>query len=270
LALVADAQHSFADSISSVGVLVGLFLTRWVWWADGVTAILVGLFVLYETWGLGKEVTDNLLDVSDVETEAKIKKICQEQEIELLDLKTRKIGSQIFAELKIGLNENWRMEKVEKIIKALEDLLKEKIPSLQFVVISVISHQLRQGYIKSKTGQIKCFKEVPSKVNLKKLGYRVVIPLDEQGKVNSTFGASKYLIVDIKNKKEVQREIIKNPYFVIGRAHGVRFIREVKADEVRTPEIGEHAKEGLKEVGIKIKIISREVDFDKILKSLLS
>jgi cation diffusion facilitator family transporter len=100
LALIADAEHSHADSLSSIAVLVGLSLIHWFPQADGITAILVGCYILYETIGLGKEVTDNLLDVSNPQVEEQIKKICLKEEIELLEMKTRKIGAKNFAELK--------------------------------------------------------------------------------------------------------------------------------------------------------------------------
>ncbi len=266
LALVADAEHSRADSLSSFAVLIGLFATRWFVWADGAAAILIGLYILYQTFFLGREIIDNLLDISNPEIEKKIKEICTGEEIELLGLRTRKIGPENFAEVKIGLARDWKMQKVEEVITNLEDLLKEKIPSLKFVVIQVVSHELKRGYIKSQTGQIRSFKELPKTISLKKLGVRSIIPLSESNELSPTFGAPYYLVVDEKDGNVVQKKKIKNPYFTIGRGHGVRFAREVEADKVLTLEIGEHAKESLKNLGVEIKTVSKEENLDHLLK----
>jgi len=49
LALIADGKHSRVDVLSSSGVFVGLVLTRFFPIADSLTALLVGVYVLYET-----------------------------------------------------------------------------------------------------------------------------------------------------------------------------------------------------------------------------
>jgi len=85
-------------------------LSIWVKEADAITAILIGLYILHEIWHLGRELMDNLVDKSDREAEKVIRKTCSDEEIELIDLRSRRIGSKSFAELKIGLNKNWTME----------------------------------------------------------------------------------------------------------------------------------------------------------------
>lgn len=258
LVLIADGQHSRADSISSIAVLVGLIASYWFVLADGLAAVLVGLYIFYQTYFLSREVVDSLLDIANPEIEKQIKEICLKQEIELLGLKTRKIGPQNFAELEIGLAKDWKMQKVDKITSGLEDLFRKEIPNLGFVVIQVKTHELKRGYIKLRIGQIKSFKELSSKVSLKKKGWRKIIPLGKDNKVFSTFGSPKYLIIDEKDKKIVQKKIIENPYFVIGRGHGVRLAREIEADEIISVEIGQHAKESLENLGMKIKTATEE------------
>jgi len=254
LALIADAEHSRADSLSSIAVLIGLSLVHWFPQADGVTAILVGFYILYETIGLGKEVTDNLLDVSNPQIEERIRKICLKEEIELLEMKTRKIGAKNFAELKIGLNKEWKMERVSEVLKNLENVLLEKIADLNFITIQVASHNFKEGSIKSKTGQITRFKQIPQKIFLEKKGERTIISY-KNGKLYNDFGAPEYLVIDRdKQGKTVRREIVKNPYFTAGVGHGIRFIKAIKADKIITVEIGENAMKKLKEMGVKVEI----------------
>ena len=263
LALIADAEHSHADSLSSIAVLIGLSLVRWFPQADGITAILVGFYILYETIGLGREVTDNLLDVSNPQIEEEIKKICLKEEIELLEMKTRKIGAKNFAELKIGLNKEWKMERASEVTTNLENVLLKKIDGLSFITIQVSSHDFKKGSIKSKTGQITRFKQIPQKLSLEKRGERTVVSY-KNGKPYDDFGAPEYLVIDRDKKgKIVQRKIVKNPYFTVGVGHGTRFIKTIKADKIITAEIGENAKKILKEMGVTVKIRKELDDKDK-------
>lgn len=254
LALIADAEHSRADSLSSIAVLIGLSLVHWFPQADGVTAILVGFYILYETIGLGKEVTDNLMDVSNPQIEEEIKNICLKEEIELLEMKTRKIGAKNFAELKIGLNKEWKMERVSEVLKNLEDVLLKKIAGLNFITIQVASHDFKEGSIKSKTGQITRFKQISQGAYLEKKGTRTIISY-KNGKLYNDFGAPEYLVIDRdKQGKTVQREIVKNSYFTAGVGHGIRFIKAIKADKIVTVEIGEKARKKLQEMGVAVEI----------------
>jgi len=267
LALIADGQHSRADSISSIAVLIGLGLSNWFFQADGLTAVLIGCYILYETYILGREVSDNLLDISNPEIEKKIKDICRKQEIDLLSIKTRRIGPENSAELKIGLNKEWKMYRVNEVVENLEKVLKEKVENLQFLTIEVASHQFKRGYIKTRSGQIKPFKEV-SKVRFKKRGFRTIIPFKDGGLYND-FGAPSYMVVDVDKKgKIIQKKIIKNPYFVVGRGHGVRFVRTIKADRVITPAIGQGGEERLREMKVDVKIVSPNEKIENILRKL--
>lgn len=263
LALIADAEHSRADSLSSVAVLIGLSLVHWFPQADGVAAILVGCYILYETMRLSKEITDNLLDVSNPQVEEQIKKICLKEEIELLEMRTRKIGAKNFAELKIGLNKEWKMERVSEVIRNLENVLLKKIDPLNFITIQVVSHNFKVGSVKSKSGQITRFKQISKEVYLKKKGMRTIASY-KNGKLYYDFGAPEYLVIDRdKQGKTVQREIVKNSYFTAGVGHGMRFAKAIKADKIITAEIGERARKKLQEMGIKIEIKNKLDDKDK-------
>ena len=80
---------------------------------------------------------------------------------------------------------------------------------------------------------------------------------------------SEYLLIDqSKDKKILQKKIVKNPYFAIGRGHGLRFALSMRADKIIAPQLGETAKERLEKSGIEIKILPKETDIKTILKIL--
>lgn len=245
LALIADGKHSRVDVLSSAAVLVGLGLTHFFPIADSLTAILVGIYVLYETVILGKEITENLLDIADLEVEKEIEKICREQQVNLVMLKTRKIGALTLAELEISLPTETKISRADDLISELQETLIAKIPRLEYVVVQIKGIGKRSRMLRGQCT------ETLERLGPKKLGWRVAIPYRD-GKPYDDFGAPEYLVTDYENDKEVLRQTVKNPYYKIGRGHGVRFSQAVQADEIRTKNIGENAKKALGNLKIKV------------------
>ena len=245
LALIADGKHSRVDVLSSSGVLVGLILTRFFPIADSLTALLVGIYVLYETIILGKEITENLLDIADPEVEKEIGKICQEQQVNLVTLKTRKIGARTSAELEISLPTETKISRADDLISELQETLISRIPRLEYVVVQIKGVGKRSRMIRGQ-----CV-ETLERLGPEKLGWRVIEP-HRNGQPYDDFGAPEYLVTDYQKDTQVREEMVKNPYYKIGRGHGVRFAQAVQADEVRVNNIGENAKKALKNLKIKV------------------
>ena len=266
LSLVADAEHSRADVLSSLGVLMGLILVRYYVFADAIVAILVGIYIIWESFKIGREITDSLLDVSNKDIEERIRKICLAHKIEIFGMKTRKIGGANFAELKINIDPKLRVNEVSKITKNLEDRLLRNIPELKYIVISIEPHEMKRETILSEFGPKICTTEGLEEVGPKKLGRRTIIPL-ENGKISQSFGVREYLVLDNDEKgKILQKEIVKNPYFEKDTPHGARFVKAVSADKILTKNIGPNAKKNLESFSIEVEIIPENKKLSDILK----
>ncbi len=77
----ADAWHHRSDALSSIVVLVGIFLKSYMWWIDSVLGIIVSLIILYTAYVIIKEAISKLLgeDMSDaqsLEIRQLIKEVC--------------------------------------------------------------------------------------------------------------------------------------------------------------------------------------------------
>ncbi len=59
--VTADAWHHRTDALSSVVVLVGIFVSGYFWWIDGVLAIVIALLIIYATYGIFRRSTSSLL-----------------------------------------------------------------------------------------------------------------------------------------------------------------------------------------------------------------
>jgi cation diffusion facilitator family transporter len=57
----ADAWHHRSDAISSMVILVGIFLNKYIWWIDGAMGILVTLLILHAAYGILKDVLNAFL-----------------------------------------------------------------------------------------------------------------------------------------------------------------------------------------------------------------
>lgn len=54
-ALIADGWHHRSDSISSIIILIGIFVGKYYWWIDGVLGLIVSFLIFYTTFKILKE-----------------------------------------------------------------------------------------------------------------------------------------------------------------------------------------------------------------------
>ena len=154
VALISDGIHSRADVFASLAVLAGLVLAVYWSFADSVLALLIGFYIIKESFSLGKEVVDSLLDVSaGEEVENKIKSIAKSRNIEVSSLKTQKKGLIATADLAIALAKNLKIDEVEKISDDLREALMAEIDNLRYVSIQISSYEVESGYYKPDFGK---------------------------------------------------------------------------------------------------------------------
>jgi len=263
-ALIADGEHSRADVISSIGVLIGIILIKLWTGVDALVAILIGLYILWEAWRLGREITDSLLDVTDPGIEAGIRKIAKDQNIEISDLKSRKMGPATLADVKIKLDPRLKIEEATRLTDKLQDTLLSQIEKLKSINITVESHEFQRGTLRTPfSGQLK-YKRGFEPIELEKLGFRIIVPLADG--VSTEFGAPHFLVIDQDEKGNILRKTkIKNKFYEGGAGHGVKFAKAISADEVLTTHIGENAQNNLKAAGIKFAIRTKE-EIERLLK----
>jgi cation diffusion facilitator family transporter len=154
VSLLSDGIHSRVDVYTSLAVLVGLLLTPYWVYIDPILALLVGLYIIKESFSLGKEAAGSLLDISaGDEIEGKILSAAKAQNIEIKNLKTQKKGSAVTANLEIALPKNLSVDEATKISNNLRETLLKEVDSLEYVAIQIASHEVATGYYKPEFGQ---------------------------------------------------------------------------------------------------------------------
>ena len=151
LSLISDGVHSRLDVYASLIILIGLFFNKYWIYLDSTLALIVGAYIIKESFELGKEATESLLDVyAGDEIESKIIEIIKSHNIDSSELKTLKKGSAITANIIIKLPNTLTVSETSKITEHLkEDLIKE-IENLQYVSIQVDGQNIMNNFFEPK------------------------------------------------------------------------------------------------------------------------
>lgn len=141
ITLRADGQHLMTDLWTSVGVVVGVSLvwfTGWNW-LDPLVAIAVGINILWTGYGLIRESTAGLMDVSlPREDNARLREILAAHRQEGMDfhaVRTRESGARQFMEMHMLVPGSWTVQQGHD---AMEDLIEEI--NVEFPELRVTGH----------------------------------------------------------------------------------------------------------------------------------
>ncbi len=128
--LRADGLHHRSDVLSSLVILVGIFISKYYWWADGVLGLIVSGFILYSAYEIIKDTISSILG------ESPSKKIIAEMialgnETAGMDIRMHHIhlhtyGDHIELTLHIYLPANYNLKESHDLCNKLEDAIKDK------------------------------------------------------------------------------------------------------------------------------------------------
>ena len=147
LSLLSDGVHSRLDVYSSLVIFAGLILSKYWIHMDALLAFLIGLYIIKESFSLGKEATDSLLDASaGEEIEKQIYQIAQKENIHITQLKTQKKGAAITANIEIELPNDLKVEEATAISNKFRKLLMEQIDSLEYVAVQIKGQDTTENF----------------------------------------------------------------------------------------------------------------------------
>ena len=129
--LKADAWHHRSDAISSVVILAGIFLNKFIWWIDGAMGILVGLLILHAAYGILKDVFNAFLgEKPDKQILKKINDICTkhyESAVYPHHIHVHHYGEHTEMTLHIKLDKNLSLEGAHNITSMIEDEIRTEL-----------------------------------------------------------------------------------------------------------------------------------------------
>ncbi|AVP92397.1 cation diffusion facilitator family transporter [Aeromonas rivipollensis] len=152
VAIKADMLHYRSDLLLNAGVLVALVLAGQGWyWADGLFAILIGLFLVWGAVQIGYESVQALLDRQLPEEEqARIMALCCAVEgvHGVHDLRTRQSGPTRFVQLHLELDDQIPLVKAHQIADEAELAVRQSFERMEVIIhmdpISVLTKE-QQG-----------------------------------------------------------------------------------------------------------------------------
>ncbi len=140
-ALKADAWHHRSDAISSVGSLIGIFLTiKGLKFMDLLTSILIAIIIIKTAIDIFIESINKMTDTSCndktiEEIETIVLKIKGVTGIDLL--KTRVFGNKIYVDLEITADKNMTFEESHNIAHLVHDELENKIIDIKHCMVHI-------------------------------------------------------------------------------------------------------------------------------------
>lgn len=136
-ALEADALHFYSDILSSCLVFMGLVAVALGFpEADAFAAMLVAVWVGILAVRLGKKNFDVLIDRVPEGYVGEVRKLALEAAgvLSIEQLRIRRSGAALFADLRLGLDRTFPFEEAHRIARDLEERLAERFPGMDAVV----------------------------------------------------------------------------------------------------------------------------------------
>ncbi len=139
IALEGDARHLFSDVISTIGVWIGLFIAQFTGWnfLDSLLAFVIAALIIRMGLGIVWKSSNRLMDQSCNIEENKIIEILGRHKFQFIDfhnLKTRRHGNQVFAELHLSVDGKLSVKEAHDLTDHLAEELKMEQPN---VVLSI-------------------------------------------------------------------------------------------------------------------------------------
>jgi cation diffusion facilitator family transporter len=134
MALEGYAKHLFSDVMSSVGVVIGLFIASvtQIYIIDPLIAIVVAALLIKMGIEVFRKTTHDLMDSSCEEEEKAIIAVLDSNDgyLEYHELKTRRSGHKVFMEVHVSMNGEVTLSEAHALSVKLEKELESAVPGI--------------------------------------------------------------------------------------------------------------------------------------------
>ena len=133
--LIADAQHSWLDALSSAGALLGLVCVALGFpWADGVAGLVVTAFIIHVGYEVTVDVLGHLMDGVDPELLGQAEGAAlQVAGVDHAHVRARWMGRSLLVEVEGFVASGTTIEAGEAIGRAVEDAVASAVPAARAV-----------------------------------------------------------------------------------------------------------------------------------------
>ena len=144
-ALVADGWHHRSDSLSSVLVLIGIFISGSFWWIDGLMGILISVFIGYVSYQVLDSAISALLgEHPGNELLKRVQEICNAtagQKVYAHHIHVHDYGDHKEMVFHIRLPEDWSLKKVHDLVDVLEEAVANELEQEVTIHVDPLSQE---------------------------------------------------------------------------------------------------------------------------------
>ena len=137
-AVGADRLHYMSDILLNLAVIAALLLNMYGFlWADGLFAVLIGLYIIGGSMHIGKNAVNVLLDssLSSADNQIIMQRILATAGVDSIhDLKTRQAGPQIFIQCHVVMDGDLTLNRAHEIANLVEKNLLEIAPDADITI----------------------------------------------------------------------------------------------------------------------------------------
>jgi len=158
-ALAADAVHFATDMWASAAVMLGLLASyageryslSWLEYADPIAAVVVAGVILRVSWRLAQQTVDTLLDATPSESRKQTRNELERDlaaipgVLSVERLRTRRSGSNYFADVTLGMPRSLTFQRSEQLTKAATEAVQRHLPGADVVVHPVPTASLAES-----------------------------------------------------------------------------------------------------------------------------
>ncbi|WP_090527575.1 cation diffusion facilitator family transporter [Mucilaginibacter sp. NFR10] len=129
ITLDADGRHLLADTVTSVGLVVGLLLIEFtrILWLDSALSILVGLYIVYNSYKLVRKSVGGLMDEADFQVVTGIVNVLSEKRreawIDVHNLRAQKYGHELHIDCHMTLPNYFDLNTVHTEISLVDKMI---------------------------------------------------------------------------------------------------------------------------------------------------
>nr|WP_269801176.1 cation diffusion facilitator family transporter [Psychromonas sp. MB-3u-54] len=162
MAIRADSLHYRTDIAMNGAVLLALILAGYGWyWADGVFAIAVSVYILYGAWQIGRLSIDALMDkqLPKSDEEKIVKTAYHIKGVRgVHDLRTRLSGNTKFIQLHLELDDNQSLLEAHNKADQLEEALESDFPRADILIhldpLSIVEEEKLNDKVQFETSPL--------------------------------------------------------------------------------------------------------------------
>ncbi|MFS2185692.1 cation diffusion facilitator family transporter [Mucilaginibacter sp. Mucisp84] len=129
ITLDADGRHLLADTVTSVGLVVGLLLIEFtrILWLDSALSMLVGLYIVYSSYKLVRKSVGGLMDEADFQVVTNIVNVLSEKRreawIDVHNLRAQKYGHELHIDCHMTLPNYFDLNTVHTEISLVDKMI---------------------------------------------------------------------------------------------------------------------------------------------------